>query len=93
MEFFGEVYRGVEQHPTAAILVLTVIAFGWFVRDARAREQRAAEKIAALYERHAETMSAEHSAHLQTAMQIAPLAQKLVTCVEILERLSVRSAP
>lgn len=27
-------------------------------------------------------------AHLQTAMQIAPLASKLVTCVEILERLT-----
>lgn len=32
-------------------------------------------------------------AHLQTAMQIAPLASKLVTCVEILERLTPWMGP
>lgn len=35
-------------------------------------------------------LKASYDAHLQTALQVAPLASKLVDCVEVLERLSMR---
>ena len=88
MEFFKTIYDALNTHPTAALLVLALIAIGYMWRD----RLRSEDARAALYEKHAETIRAEHTAHLQTAMQVAPLAQKLVTCVEILERLQSRAS-
>lgn len=80
MEFFGTIYAALNEHPTAALLVLALIALVWVFKDARARESTAADEL-----------KAANAAHLATAMQVAPLAAKLVTCVEVLERLSMRA--
>jgi hypothetical protein len=73
---FGQLFDAFNKNATVALLVLTLVALAWLVRDARRRDDANAEKLAA-----------SNAAHLQTAMQIAPLAAKLVTCVEMLERL------
>lgn len=88
MEFFQTIFEALNAHPTAALLVLALLALGYQWKDSRRRD----DQILALIEKHAEAMRAEHTAHLQTAMQVAPLAQKLVTCVEILERLQSRAS-
>lgn len=61
------------------MLAIALIAVGWLTKA-----------LIASYEAKATALQAAHDAHLQTAMQVAPLAQKLVTCVEVLERLSAR---
>lgn len=88
MESFQPIFTALNAHPTAALLVLSLIAIGYLWRDSRKRD----EQVLALMEKHAESLRAEHAAHLQTALQVAPLAQKLVTCIEILERLTSRAS-
>ena len=88
MEFFSTIFDALNAHPTAALLVLALVALAGMWRDARRRDDQQIELMA----KHAEAMRAEHAAHLHTAMQVAPLAQKLVTCIEILERLTSRAS-
>jgi len=76
---FSALFQALAQNPFPAFLTLALLAIGWLVRDSRQRDAD-----------HATKLEAAHQAHLQTAMQVAPLAQKLVTCVEVLERLSMR---
>lgn len=80
MEFFSTIYTALNEHPTAALLVLTLVALVWVFKDARTRDIE-----------HAKATAELNAAHLQTALQVAPLASKLVTCVEVLERLSARA--
>lgn len=88
MEAFESIYKAIDGHPTAALLALALLALGWLLRDSRKRDSEHAAELAALNKQHLEAMQAANAAHLQTALQVAPLAAKLVTCVEVLERLS-----
>lgn len=76
---FGQLFKAFNENATAALLVVCLMALGWLVRDTRRRDELSAAKL-----------EAANAAHLQTAMQVAPLAAKLVTCVEVLERLVER---
>jgi uncharacterized protein (TIGR03382 family) len=80
VEFFESLVKAIQERPTAALLALAVVALAWLFRDSRQRD-----------EKHAADLAAAHQAHLQTALQVAPLAAKMVTCVEVLERLSMRT--
>jgi hypothetical protein len=79
VDFFEALVKAIQDRPTAALLALAVVALAWLFRDSRERDSK-----------HAAELAASNQAHLQTAMQVAPLAAKLVTCVEVLERLSNR---
>jgi hypothetical protein len=77
---FAAISTGFQNHAAATLLTLSLLALAWIYKDQRAREREHAEEVRELYK-----------AHLETAMQVAPLASKLVTCVEVLERLSFRA--
>lgn len=88
MEAFDSLYKAFAEHPAVAMLVLTLLALAWLGKRVFTREAEfAAEKDAITGARIREIQEA-NAAHLQTALQVAPLASKLVTCVEVLERLS-----
>lgn len=76
---FSPLFEALKSNPTAALLAISLIAIGWLVRDSRQRDSA-----------HAAALQTAHAAHLATAMLVAPLASKLVDCVEILERLMPR---
>ena len=76
---FSVLFGALASNPFPAFLTLALLAIGWLVRDGR---QRDAE--------HAKALEAAHAAHLQTALQVAPLASKLVDCVELVERMLTR---
>lgn len=73
---FSELFDAFNRNATVALLVLSLTALAWLVRDSRRREEIWTERL-----------EAAHAAHLQSVEQIAPLASKLVTCVEVLERI------
>jgi hypothetical protein len=93
VDFFDKLTGALVDHPTSAILAIILIAFGWFVRDSRRRDEAREAQIADLYAKHAAAMQAAHTEHLQTAMQILPTARDLVKCLELFERLMPRAAP
>jgi hypothetical protein len=78
---FSALFNALSANPFPAMLAITLLALGWLVRDGRRRDEENAKKL-----------DAAHAAHLQTALQVAPLASKMVDCVEILERLTSRIA-
>lgn len=79
MDSFTPLFEAIERNATAALLVLSLLALAWLFRDMRQRD-----------EKHAAAIQAAHEAHLATAMQVIPLATKLATCVEVLERVTAR---
>lgn len=80
---FTAIFGAVRESPTGALLVMALMALAWIVRDGRQRDDA-----------HAAQIRAQHEAHLQTAMQVAPLASKLVDCVSLLERMvTTRGGP
>jgi hypothetical protein len=87
---FSALFQALATNPFPAFLTLALLAIAWLVRDSRARDAEHAKALQAANDDRAEKLEAAHAAHLETAMQVAPLASKLVTCVEVLERLSAR---
>jgi hypothetical protein len=88
---FSALFNAVQSHATSALLVMALLALAWIYKDQRARDREYAEEIRELYKAHTEAMQSANAKHLETALQVAPLATKLVTCVEVLERLSFRA--
>jgi hypothetical protein len=76
---FSTLFQALATNPFPALLTLAVLAIGWLIRDGRRRD-----------EEHEKKLEAANAAHLQTALQVAPLASKLVDCVEAAERLADR---
>jgi hypothetical protein len=76
---FKALFDGLATNLPIAMLALCLLAIAWLVRA-----------LIASYDAKAKALDDAHAAHLQTALQVAPLAAKLVTCVEVLERLSTR---
>lgn len=89
---FSELFAGFKENPLIALVVLGLIAIGWLIRDAFSTRSSHADKVEALYRAHVDAMQRANDAHLQTAMQVAPLASKLVDCVAILDRLATVAA-
>lgn len=87
---FSPIFNALQSNATEALLALSLLALAWVYRDQRKRDSEHAAQVTTLYEAHAKAMQEANAAHLQTALQVAPLASKLVTCVEILERMSAR---
>lgn len=79
MEAFSALFDGLSKNLPIAMLTIALVVIGWL-----------AKALISSYDEKGKALQAAHDAHLQTAMQVAPLAQKLVTCVEVLERLSAR---
>lgn len=88
MQFFDEVFKALQANLAIGLLTLAILAVAWLVLDGRRREREHMEQIAKMYEAQAKALADANAAHLQTAMQVTPLASKLVTCVELLERMS-----
>jgi hypothetical protein len=76
---FSALFDALKSNPWPAFLTISLVALGWLFRDARRRDDE-----------NAKALEAAHAAHLQTAMQVAPLAASLVKCVEVVERLEHR---
>jgi hypothetical protein len=89
---FSELFSAFKDNPAVALLVLCILGIAWLVKDARAREAAHSAEIREQYEARAKETHDANAAHLQTALQVAPLAAKLVSCVEILERLTTAYA-
>lgn len=85
---FSQLFTALRDNPYPAMLTVAILAIGWLVKslvnsyDARAKELKATNDA------HDLAIDAAHAAHLATAMQVAPLASKLVDCVAAVERLS-----
>lgn len=90
MELFIALFQALKDSASVAMLAITLIALAWFVRDARRRDEEHAKQLQALNDAQRAALEAHFKDHLETALQVAPLASKLVTCVEVLERLSNR---
>jgi DNA-binding GntR family transcriptional regulator len=92
VELFTGLFQAFKDNATAALLVVTLIAFGWVVRDMRRREDEHLKSLEALHAAHEEKAKKASDEHLATALQVAPLASKLIDCVGTLERLSAARA-
>lgn len=92
MESFAALFASVQQNAAGTLLVLALMALGYIYRDQRQREELREKERADLNAAHLKAMESAFAAHLQTALQVAPLASKLVTCVELLERMSAARA-
>jgi hypothetical protein len=88
LQFFDEVFKALSANLAIGLLTIAILAIAWLIRDGRTRDKEHNDQVAALYQAQAQALAAANAAHLQTAMQVTPLASKLVTCIEVLERLS-----
>lgn len=88
MEFLDSIYNKLVEHPTAALLAIALVALGWLAKFHFEREKESRERESALRDAHAKAMAEQFASHLQTTQLVIPVATKLVTCVEILDRLS-----
>jgi hypothetical protein len=77
---FGQLYGAFKEHPTAALLVVALLALGWLGRY-----------TLTLYGSRLDDQRKASAEHLATAMIVAPLASKLVDCVVLLDRAVTRN--
>lgn len=88
MEALGGLTTALASAPLAAVLAVVLIAFAWLAREYVQRGKEHAAEKDAIHAARIKDMQESNAAHLATALQVAPLAQKLVACVEILERIT-----
>ncbi|WP_144370031.1 hypothetical protein [Myxococcus stipitatus] len=75
MDNIPSLASAIKDSPAGAMLAVCVLALGWLGRAYIAQMQA-----------HTAAMQAQHDAHLQTAMLVAPLATKLVDALGLMER-------
>lgn len=68
MESLDSLVQALSNHPSTALLAISLLALAYMYKEQREREK----------------------AHLDTAMQIAPLATKLTDAIGSLERITSR---
>lgn len=87
MESVQPLSAALQQSILATGLALSILALAWLVRRAFTREAEFGAQKDALQKEMRDQLQAANAAHLQTALQIAPLALKLTECVGLLERM------
>lgn len=80
MDSFTPLFQAIERNATAALLVLALLAIAYL-----------AKALIGSYETREKLIQDAHAKHLETAMQVAPLAREMVKTVEVLERLTDRA--
>lgn len=77
MDFFSQLYAAFKENPAVALLVVALIAIVWL-----------AKALLTSFTARLEDIRKANAEHLATAMMVAPLASKLVDCVELVERVA-----
>jgi len=88
MEALGGLTSALASNPLAALLAVVLLALGWLAREYVQRGKDHAAEKDAIHAARIRDMQEQNAAHLATALQVGPLAAKLVSCVEILERIT-----
>lgn len=89
---FSTLVSSIATNPAPALLALAVLALAWIYREKQRREEAAESRVSALYELHIKAVQDMNAAHLNTALQVAPIAAKLAECVSLFERVVLTRA-
>lgn len=77
---FSTLFAALRDNPYPAMLAISILAIGWLVKA-----------LVASFETRNKEQREANDKHLETAMQVAPLAREMVKTVEVLERLTTRA--